>query len=53
MKPLKFLSVCLIFLLILNIIFYVRKTISTLTFWIIIVTIGLITYKGIPILKKL
>jgi hypothetical protein len=49
---LKILSIFLIILLVLNLTMFILRKIDPTSFWITIVLIALIAYKGIPYLKK-
>jgi hypothetical protein len=46
-------SIILIIILTLNIVFFVLSKISPLLFWIIIATIGILTYKILPKIKQI
>jgi len=52
MSPIKFMSYFLIFILILNIIFLATGMLDTLWFFIVIIVISLISWKGMPYMKK-
>jgi len=48
----KILSIFLIIILTLNLVLFSYRKINTMTFWIVIIVIGLMSYKGIPYMKK-
>lgn len=48
----KILSVILIIIVIMTLTLFVLKKISTKLFWLIVIIVALIAYKGIPWLKK-
>lgn len=52
MKPIKFLSISLIIILIINLVFLAMGLIGPFSFFAVLAVAGLIAFKGIPYIKK-
>ena len=52
MKPVKFLAIGLTLVLIVNMILVALGIIGTLSFFIVLIVIGIVAFKGIPYIKK-
>jgi hypothetical protein len=52
MNPVKFLSMAMIVILVINLIFLAIGWIDTLWFFVVLIVIGVIAFKGLPYIRK-